>query len=107
MRPAQNKTGNGAGAPVARYNGGAASAPAGLRLQRRRRARPTRARPPTTASSRIFLNEFWAQSHYDDAHIQVSDWSDFHADFYLMNGRSYPDTLAPNGGGTNLSHRRT
>ncbi len=38
VRPAQNKTGNGAGAPVARYNGGAAGA-AGLRLQRRRGAR--------------------------------------------------------------------
>jgi FtsP/CotA-like multicopper oxidase with cupredoxin domain len=62
--------------------------------------------PRSTAYDRevtIFLNEFWAQSHYDDAHIQVSDWSDFHADFYLMNGRSYPDTLAPNGGGTDLT----
>jgi len=59
--------------------------------------------PLSTAYDRefvIFLSEVWAKSHYDDAHIQVSDWSDYHADFYLMNGRSYPDTLAPNGGGT-------
>ncbi|MEZ4656125.1 MAG: hypothetical protein R2911_00980 [Caldilineaceae bacterium] len=62
--------------------------------------------PRSTAYDREFtfmLTEFWAQSHYDDAHIQVSDWSDYHADFYLMNGRSYPDTLAPNGGGTDTN----
>lgn len=101
VRPAQNKTGNGAGAPVARY-GGAASGPLGYVYN----DGVALGDPRSTAYDRevtIFLNEFWAQSHYDDAHIQVSDWSDFHADFYLMNGRSYPDTLAPNGGGTNLS----
>ncbi len=103
VRPAQNRTGNGAGAPVARgYVGGAPTAPMGyvyndgVALNDRR----------STAYDRefgIFLNEMWAQSHFDDAHIQTSDWSDFHADFYLMNGRSYPDTLAPNGGGLDLS----
>lgn len=102
VRPAQNKTGNGAGAPVARYNGGSATAPLGYVYN----DGVALSDPRSTAYDReitIFLNEFWAQSHYDDAHIQVSDWSDFHADFYLMNGRSYPDTLAPNGGGTDLS----
>jgi len=102
VRPAQNKTGNGAGAPVARYNGGVATAPLGYVFN----DGVALSDPRSTAYDRevtIFLNEFWAQSHYDDAHIQVSDWSDFHADFYLMNGRSYPDTLAPNGGGTNLT----
>ncbi len=102
VRPAQNKTGNVAGAPVARYNGGASTAPLGYVYN----DGVALSDPRSTAYDRefvIFLNEFWAQSHYDDAHIQVSDWSDFHADFYLMNGRSYPDTLAPNGGGTNMS----
>jgi len=99
VRPAQNKTGFGAGTPVARYNGGSATAPLGYVFN----DHVAVGDPRSTAYDReyaIFLNEFWAQSHYDDAHIQVSDWSDFHADFYLMNGRSYPDTIAPNGGGT-------
>ena len=102
VRPAQNKTGNGAGAPVARYGGGAATAPLGYAYN----DGVALSDPRSTAYDRefpIFLNEMWAQSHYDDAHIQVSDWSDFHADFYLMNGRSYPDTIAPNGGGTDLT----
>ena len=102
VRPAQNKTGNPAGAPKARYNGGPANAPLGYDFNDGVATTDSR----STAYDRefvIFLNEFWAQSHYDDAHIQVSDWSDFHADFYLMNGRSYPDTIAPNGGGTNLT----
>ncbi len=43
----------------------------------------------------IFLSEVWAEAHYDDAHIQVSDWSNYKADFWLMNGRCYPDTLEP------------
>ena len=102
VRPTQNKTGNGAGAPISRYNGGAATAPLGYVFNDGVALSDSR----STAYQRefvVFLNEFWAQSHYDDAHIQVSDWSDFRADFYLMNGRSYPDTLAPNGGGTDLT----
>jgi FtsP/CotA-like multicopper oxidase with cupredoxin domain len=101
VRPAQNRTGAGGG-PVARYNGGPSTAPLGYAYN----DGVAPGSPQSTAYDRefaVFLNEFWAQSHYDDAHIQVSDWSDFHADFYLMNGRSYPDTLAPNGGGTDLS----
>ena len=31
------------------------------------------------------------------AHIQLPDWTDYRADFSLLNGRVYPDTLAPNG----------
>ncbi|MFN8486060.1 MAG: multicopper oxidase domain-containing protein [Caldilineaceae bacterium] len=102
VRPAQNKTGNGAGAPIARYNGGSATAPLGYVYNDGVALND----PRSTAYAREFnfiLTDMWAQSHYDDAHIQVSDWSDFHADFYLMNGRSYPDTLAPNGGGTDLT----
>jgi FtsP/CotA-like multicopper oxidase with cupredoxin domain len=46
----------------------------------------------------MFLSEVWSQAHWDDAHIQVSDWSEYHPDYFLLNGRVYPDTIAPNGG---------
>jgi hypothetical protein len=45
----------------------------------------------------MFLSEVWAESHWADSHIQLPEWSDYRADFSLLNGRSYPDTLAPNG----------
>jgi FtsP/CotA-like multicopper oxidase with cupredoxin domain len=45
----------------------------------------------------MFLSEVWAEAHWDDAHIQLPEWSDYRADFALLNGRVYPDTLAPNG----------
>ena len=45
----------------------------------------------------MFLSEIWAESHWADAHIQLPEWSDYRADFGLLNGRVYPDTLAPNG----------
>ena len=44
----------------------------------------------------LFLSEIWAEGHWNDAHIQESDWSMFQADFSLLNGRVYPDTLQPN-----------
>jgi hypothetical protein len=42
----------------------------------------------------VFETEIFAEGHYRDAHIQVSDWTDFHASFWALNGRTYPDTLA-------------
>lgn len=45
----------------------------------------------------MFLSEVWAESHWADSHIQLPEWSDYRADFSLLNGRVYPDTLAPNG----------
>jgi FtsP/CotA-like multicopper oxidase with cupredoxin domain len=102
VRPAQNKTGNAAGAPVARYNGGPASAPLGYAYN----DGVALGDPESTAYDReysLFLADWWAKSHYSDAHIQQVDWSEYHADFFLMNGRSYPDTLAPNGGGTDMT----
>jgi hypothetical protein len=39
----------------------------------------------------------WGDSHWADAHIQLPEWSDYRADFSLLNGRVFPDTLAPNG----------
>jgi FtsP/CotA-like multicopper oxidase with cupredoxin domain len=44
----------------------------------------------------IFLSEIFAEGHYRDAHIQTTDWTDFKASFWCINGRSYPDTVAPN-----------
>lgn len=44
----------------------------------------------------LFLSEIWAQGHWGDAHIQESDWSLFKADYSLLNGRVYPDTVLPN-----------
>ena len=44
----------------------------------------------------MMLTEVWAEAHWDDAHIQLPEWSDYRADFLLLNGRVYPDTLAPN-----------
>ena len=44
----------------------------------------------------MFLSEVWAEAHWCDSHIQLPDWSDYKADFSLLNGRVYPDTLAPN-----------
>ncbi len=45
----------------------------------------------------MFLSEVWAEAHWADAHIQLPEWSDYRADFALINGRVYPDTIAPNG----------
>ncbi|WP_457206985.1 multicopper oxidase domain-containing protein [Nocardioides sp. P5_C9_2] len=45
----------------------------------------------------MFLSEVWAEAHWADAHIQLPEWSDYRADFCLLNGRVYPDTIAPNG----------
>jgi FtsP/CotA-like multicopper oxidase with cupredoxin domain len=45
----------------------------------------------------MFLSEVWAEGHWCDSHIQLPDWSDYKADFSLLNGRAYPHTLSPNG----------
>ena len=44
----------------------------------------------------MYLSEVWAEAHWADAHIQLPEWSDYRADFSLLNGRVYPDTVAPN-----------
>jgi len=52
----------------------------------------------STAFDREFgmiLTEVWAEAHWADAHIQLPEWSDYRADFSLINGRVYPDTIAP------------
>lgn len=45
----------------------------------------------------ICLTDVWSEAHWDDAHVQLPDWTDFKAEYFLMNGRVYPDTLEPNG----------
>jgi FtsP/CotA-like multicopper oxidase with cupredoxin domain len=52
--------------------------------------------PGSTAYDRefsVFLSEIWAEAHWADAHIQLPEWTDYKPDWYLMNGRVYPDTL--------------
>jgi len=96
VRALQNRYGNPAGAPVARYKGGAAGAPLGYAYN----DGVALNHPASTAYDREFcmqLSEVWGDSHWADAHIQLPEWSDYRADFSLLNGRVYPDTLAPNG----------
>jgi len=45
----------------------------------------------------MLLTEIWASAHWAFAHVQLPNWDEYKADFYLLNGRVYPDTLAPNG----------
>lgn len=47
----------------------------------------------------MLLSEFWAVAHWADSHIQLPEWSDYKPDFVLINGRVFPDTVAPNGSG--------
>jgi FtsP/CotA-like multicopper oxidase with cupredoxin domain len=45
----------------------------------------------------MLLTEIWSEAHWDFAHTQLPNWDEYKADFYLLNGRVYPDTIAPNG----------
>ena len=62
--------------------------------------RSARSTPTTTATGppgydrefAFMITELWSAAHYRDAHIQVSDWTDFDPSFWLLNGRGYPDT---------------
>jgi FtsP/CotA-like multicopper oxidase with cupredoxin domain len=44
----------------------------------------------------ILLTEIDNHAHFNDRHIQDTDWSDYKAAFRLMNGRAFPDTLQLN-----------
>jgi hypothetical protein len=97
IRPYQDHGNAALGIPAARYQGNSASgAPLGYAYNDK--VQP--GDPASTAFDReyaMFLSEVWAYAHWCDAHIQLPDWTDYHADFSLLNGRVYPDTLAPNG----------
>jgi len=45
----------------------------------------------------FMITELWSAAHYRDAHIQVSNWTDYDPSFWLLNGRGFPDTTQPNG----------
>ena len=45
----------------------------------------------------IILTELNVENHWNDGHIQESDWSEYRSTFGLMNGRAWPDTIEPNG----------
>ena len=45
----------------------------------------------------MLLTEVWSSAHWAFAHVQLPNWDEYIADFYLLNGRVYPDTIAPNG----------
>ena len=53
----------------------------------------------------FMLTEIFAEGHYRDAHIQTTDWTDYKASFWALNGRTYPDTVAPNAGFTAANKR--
>jgi FtsP/CotA-like multicopper oxidase with cupredoxin domain len=45
----------------------------------------------------LLLTEMWLASHWRLAHVQESNWTQYQPSAWLINGRSYPDTLLPNG----------
>jgi hypothetical protein len=55
---------------------------------------------PSTGYDREFafiLSEADVTDHWNDAHAQENDFTDWSPTFFLMNGRGYPDTLDGNG----------
>jgi hypothetical protein len=45
----------------------------------------------------FMLMDFNVRQHWQLAHIQQPDWSDYDPSAWAMNGRTYPDTLLPEG----------
>jgi FtsP/CotA-like multicopper oxidase with cupredoxin domain len=55
---------------------------------------------PSTRYDREFallVTELDVEPHWNDGHIQATDWSEYRSTFGLFNGRSWPDTIEPNG----------
>jgi FtsP/CotA-like multicopper oxidase with cupredoxin domain len=44
----------------------------------------------------LLLNEIWTEPHDNLEAIQETVWPNYHANYWTINGRSYPDTLLPN-----------
>jgi len=44
----------------------------------------------------VLLNDIWTTPHDNLEAIQETIWPDYHANYWTINGRSYPDTLLPN-----------
>ena len=99
VRPSQNSGDLGLGIPTARSAGGAAGDPLGYGYN----DGVPPSDPRSTAYDReygMFLHEGWAQEHWEGAHILEHDWSEYEPDLWFLNGRSWPDTILPAGGGT-------
>jgi FtsP/CotA-like multicopper oxidase with cupredoxin domain len=43
----------------------------------------------------MIITEYDAHAHWNDAHNQDTDWTDYKPTFRLMNGRAWPDTIQP------------
>jgi hypothetical protein len=43
----------------------------------------------------MIITEFDVHGHWNDAHNQDTDWSEYNGSFRLMNGRAWPDTIQP------------
>jgi len=90
VRPLQDVNGAGAGVPVARQEGGAATAPLGYAYNDGN---------GSTAYDRhfaILLNEVWKNFHDGDRDIQESIATDYNPQWFTLNGRCYPQTVLPN-----------
>jgi FtsP/CotA-like multicopper oxidase with cupredoxin domain len=90
VRPRQDVTGAGAGVPVSRNGGNTSSPVMGYAYNDG---------DGSTAYDRhfaILLNEFWKNFHDGDRDIQESIATDYDPQWFILNGRSYPDTLRPN-----------
>ena len=90
VRPLQDVNGAGAGVPVARQEGGAATAPLGYAYNDGN---------GSTAYDRhfaILLNEVWKNFHDGDRDIQESIATDYSPQWFTLNGRCYPQTVLPN-----------
>jgi len=48
----------------------------------------------------LLLNEIWTTPHDNLEAIQETVWPDYSANYWTINGRSYPDTLLPNNDGS-------
>jgi FtsP/CotA-like multicopper oxidase with cupredoxin domain len=44
----------------------------------------------------VHLDEIWTLAHDHGEAIQETIWPDYHANYWTINGRSYPDNLRPN-----------
>jgi FtsP/CotA-like multicopper oxidase with cupredoxin domain len=44
----------------------------------------------------LLVQDVWTIPHDNLIAVQESIWSDYHADFWVINGRAYPDTIKPN-----------
>jgi hypothetical protein len=43
----------------------------------------------------ILVSEVFQQGHFNNRHLQDTDWTDYNGTFRLLNGRAWPDTIEP------------